>query len=272
MTLVEPGREERAPVSKPIEATSYIYLPPSQSATEDECRALLEDAGAALWFTGGDGVPSATLLPTLWRGDSLIAHASGHNEQFTSIDGEVPCRVVVQGPDAYVSPRWYPSIQPVSAGGAARGRAEGRAVGTWNYQQVQFAGVLATYRDIDRLRREVTELGELFDADRLAECPHPLLEPRPTSEARQRASKGSEAARGPWTHAEAPADFFAAMLHGIIGLELRITEVVGRFKLSGNRTEVDRDGVATGLRDRGRPRDLAVADAMDAATPLSPTA
>jgi len=288
MTLVEPGREERAPVSKPIEATSYVYLPPSQSATEDECRALLEDAGAALWITGGDGVPSATLLPTLWRGDSLIAHASGHNEQFTSIDGEVPCRVVVQGPDAYVSPRWYPSIQPVSAGGAARGRAEGRAVGTWNYQQVQFAGVLTTYRDIDRLRREVTELGELFDADRLAECPHPLHEPRPTSEARQRqhplleprptsgarqrASKGSEAARGPWTHAEAPADFFAAMLHGIIGLELRITEVVGRFKLSGNRTEVDRDGVATGLRDRGRPRDLAVADAMDAATPLFPTA
>ena len=58
MTLVEPGREERAPVSKPIEATSYVYLPPSQSATEDECRALLEDAGAALWITGGDGVHS----------------------------------------------------------------------------------------------------------------------------------------------------------------------------------------------------------------------
>ena len=73
-------------------------------------------------------------------------------------------------------------------------------------------------------------------------------------------------------HPEAPADFYEAMLQGIVGLELRITEVVGRFKLSGNRTEVDRDGVATGLRDRGRPRDLAVADAMDAATPLSPTA
>ena len=258
-------------MSKPIEATSYVYLPASQSATEDACRALLEDAGAALWITGADGVPSATLLPTLWRGGSLIAHASGHNEQFTTIDGEVPCRVVVQGPDTYVSPRWYPSIQPVEAGGAARGRAEGRAVGTWNYQQVQFAGVLTTYRDTDRLRREVTELGELFDADRVAECPHTLLEPRPRSEATQRASKGPEAARGPWTHTEAPADFYAAMLHGIIGLELRITDVVGRFKLSGNRTEVDRDGVTTGLRERGRPRDLAVADAMDAATPLFPS-
>jgi transcriptional regulator len=60
------------------------------------------------------------------------------------------------------------------------------------------------------------------------------------------------------------------MLHGVVGLELRITEVVGRFKLSANRTELDRDGVATGLRTRGRPRDLAVAAAMDAATPLFP--
>lgn len=227
---------------------SYVYLPPSQAVGEDECRALLEEAGAALWITGGEGVPSATLLPTLWRGGSLIAHASGHNEQFTTLDGEVACRVVVQGPDTYVSPRWYPSIQPVAEGGAARGRAEGRAVGTWNYQQVQFAGVLTTYRDVERLRSEVTELGELFDADRVAECPVDH--------------------RGSWSHEEAPADFYAAMLHGIIGLELRITDVVGRFKLSANRTELDRDSVTTGLRDRGRPRDVAVADAMDAATPL----
>jgi transcriptional regulator len=274
-------------VSKPADATSYVYLPPSQEAGEDDCRALLEDTGAALWITGGQGVPSATLLPTLWRGGSLIAHASGHNEQFTTIDGEVPCRVVVQGPDAYVSPRWYPSIRPASEGGAARGRAEGRAVGTWNYQQAQFAGVLTTYRDLDRLRSEVTELGELFDADRVAGCPHPaleprskseatqhphpLLEPRSRSEATQRASKGTADVRGPWLHTEAPADFYEAMLQGIVGLELRITEVVGRFKLSRNRTEIDRDGVAAGLRGRGRPRDVAVADAMDAATPLGST-
>ena len=160
---------------------SYVYLPPSQSATEDECRALLEDAGAALWITGGEGVPSATLLPTLWRGDSLIAHASGHNEQFTTIDGEVPCRVVVQGPDAYVSPRWYPSIQPVSEGGAARGRAEGRAVGTWNYQQVQFAGVLTTYRDLrqpgERFVDAVRRLGiEPFkEAGKAARHPAPEM-------------------------------------------------------------------------------------------------
>ena len=58
------------------------------------------------------------------------------------------------------------------------------------------------------------------------------------------------------------------MLRGIVGLELRITDVVGRFKLSQNRTEVDREGAITGLGERGRPRDLAVAEAMRTATPL----
>ncbi|MFT3888241.1 MAG: FMN-binding negative transcriptional regulator [Arachnia sp.] len=228
----------------------YVYLPPSQRADEDECRALLAEAGAALWITGGDGAPSATLLPTLWHGDRLIAHASGHNEQFTTIDAPVPCRVVVQGPDTYVSPRWYPSVQPAEHGGSARGRAAGRAVCTWDYRQAQLSGWLTVHRDPERLRREVTELAELVDAHRLADgCP-------------------ADAARGPWSPAEAPADFYDAMLQGVVGLELRITDVVGRFKLSRNRTEADRTGIADGLRERGRPRDLAVADAVEAAPPL----
>ena len=58
------------------------------------------------------------------------------------------------------------------------------------------------------------------------------------------------------------------MLRGIIGLELTITDVTGRFKLAQNRTALDRDGVADGLQRRGRAADLAVADAMRTATPL----
>lgn len=229
----------------------YVYVPASQRVGESDCRALLEDVGAGLWVTAAAGeVPSATLLPTLWRGDRLIAHASGHNEQFATLDGPLPCRVVVQGVEAYVSPRWYPSIQSPDEGGAARGRAEGRAVGTWDYQQVQFAGRLTVHRDRERLRREVAELARLHDEERLAEgCP-------------------ADAHRGPWTPKEAPSDFLEAMLSGIVGLELEITDVVGRFKLSQNRVEVDRDGVAAGLEERGRPRDLAVAEAVRSAVPL----
>lgn len=233
------------------ENPGYVYVPASQQVGEDECRALLESVGVGLWVSAVDGeVPSATLLPTLWRGDRLIAHASGHNEQFADLDGPVPCRVVVQGPDTYISPRWYPSIQSPDDGGAARGRAQGRAVGTWDYQQAQFAGRLMVYRDRDRLRREVGELAGLHDSLRIGEgCP-------------------SDAARGAWTPGEAPTDFLEAMLSGIVGLELEITEVVGRFKLSQNRTAIDRDGVVAGLRERGRPQDLAIGQAVASAVPL----
>lgn len=237
----------------PIPApASTVYCPPSQRVDADACRELLREVGAALWITPGDGVPSATLLPTTWRDDRLLAHASSHNEQFhIPEDVAVPCRVVIQGAHSYVSPRWYPSVQPPADGGEARGRAEGRAVGTWNYSQAQIAGWLRVHRDLERLRTEVLGQGHQVDAER--------FEP---------GSPPSDAHRGPWSPTEAPPQFLEPMLRGIIGLELEITEVVGRFKLSQNRTATDRAGVATGLRERGRPQDLAVADATDEATPL----
>ncbi|OCL36669.1 hypothetical protein BCR15_14005 [Tessaracoccus lapidicaptus] len=74
---------------------STVYVPASQRVDDvDRCRALLSEVGAALWITGGDGAPSATLLPTVWEGERLIAHASAHNPQFDLADGE---RVVNAG-------------------------------------------------------------------------------------------------------------------------------------------------------------------------------
>ncbi|NHB84860.1 FMN-binding negative transcriptional regulator [Tessaracoccus sp. HDW20] len=232
-------------------AANEVYVPASQRVGEAECRALLDEVGAGLWITGTDGPPSATLLPTLWRGDRLIAHASGHNAQFAGLEGPVPCRFVVQGVGAYISPRWYPSIQDPTDGGAARGRARGRAVGTWDYRQAQVAGVLTVHRDRERLRHELGELAHLHDELRLADgCP-------------------ADAARGPWRTSEAPRDFLEAMLRGVVGLELEVREVVGRHKLSQNRTGADRDGVVEGLTARGRPTDLAVAEAVRTATRCS---
>lgn len=233
--------------------TSRVYCPASQRVDDwDQCRALLDDVGAASWITGGPGVPEVTLLPTMWRGGFLLAHASMHNLQFDLPgDTPVPCRVVVQGPHTYVSPRWYPSVQPPELGGAARGRAEGRAVGTWDYTQVQIAGWLRVHRDRERLHAEVLGQAEQIDATRLVETPH-----------------SADHSRGPWTESEGPPDFTAAMLQGIVGMELEITDVVGRFKVSRNRTDVDRRGVVEGLRERGRDRDHQVADVVAAAPPL----
>ena len=232
---------------------SRVYCPASQRVDDwDQCRALLADVGAAMWITGASEVPDVTLLPTMWRGGLLLAHAAIQNPQFDiAHDAPVPCRVVVQGPQTYVTPRWYPSVQPPELGGAARGRAEGRAVGTWDYLQVQIAGWLRVHQQSERLRAEVMGQAEALDAARLAETQH-----------------SGDHERGPWNQDEAPHDFTDAMFQGIVGLELEITEVVGRFKVSRNRTEVDRDGVVEGLRERGRERDHRVADAVAAAPPL----
>lgn len=237
----------------PSDPPSRVYCPASQRVDDwDQCRDVLREVGAASWITGGPGVPEVTLLPTMWHDGYLLAHASAHNLQFDLPDDTpVPCRVVVQGPHTYVSPRWYPSVQPPELGGSARGRAEGRAVGTWDYTQVQIAGWLRVHRDRERLHAEVLEQARQLDAARLQDTPH-----------------SSDRARGPWSEREAPADFTAAMLQGIVGMELEITEVVGRFKVSRNRTEVDKDGVVEGLRERGRDRDHRVADAVAAAPPL----
>ncbi|MDO5737026.1 MAG: FMN-binding negative transcriptional regulator [Propionibacteriaceae bacterium] len=235
------------------EPLSRVYCPASQRIDDwEQCRELLADVGAALWITGGDGVPDVTLLPTMWRGGLLLAHAAVQNHQFDlPDDARVPCRVVVQGPQTYVTPRWYPSVQPPELGGCARGRAEGRAVGTWDYLQVQIAGWLRVHRDAPRLRSEVMEQAEQLDAARLEDTP-----------------QSADHARGPWDRDEAPHDFTDAMFQGIVGLELEVTDVVGRFKVSRNRTAVDRDGVVAGLRERGRDRDHRVADAVAAAPPL----
>lgn len=212
-----------------MEPTSVVYCPSSQRVDDEQrCRELLAQEQAALWITGTDGAPTVTLLPTVWEGNRLISHASGHNQQFQLPDGEpVACRVLVQGPHTYVSPQWYPTTAPDT------GRTAGRAVGTWDYSQVQLAGWLRVHRDVERLRDEVLRLGTDYDA--------PVAG---------------------WTPDLMPSSFQEAMLRGIVGLELEITEVVGRFKLSQNRVPADRDGVVTGLETRGRDRDLAVARAV----------
>lgn len=244
------------PVTIPVMDTqspdNRVYVPASQRDDDPErCRALLRDVGAALWISG-EPVPDVTLLPTMWEGGHLIAHAALQNAQFDLPEGaRRPCRVVVQGPHTYVTPRWYPSVQPPEHGGAARGRAAGRAVGTWDYEQVQIAGWLRVHRDPARLRDEVMRQARQIDAQRLLDVPHT-----------------ADAHRGPWSEAEAPPEFMDAMLQGIVGLELEITDVVGRFKLSRNRTEADRAGVVEGLRERGRDRDRRVADAVEAVEPL----
>ncbi len=202
---------------------------------EAQQRELVARVGAAQVVTvDPDGWPQATLLPVIWDGDRLVMHAAARNPHFADLVGRsVPALAVVTGPNAYVSPTWYPSRTK-----------RGVAVPTWNYLVVQFRGTLTGYADRDRMRAAVTALSDVHEAHR----------------------------PDPWTVESAPEYLVEGLLHGIIGLELTVTSVQGKAKTSRNRVLADRLGVIDGLRaepaDTGNgPHALAELMARDLADP-----
>src|ERR1700761_6170467 len=127
--------------------------------------------------------------------------------------GEGDALAIFLGPHAYVSPSWYPS------------KAEtGKAVPTWNYITVHVKGRIRWLQDADWLRAHVTALSNAHES------------PRPE----------------PWTIDEAPQSYIAAMLKGIVGFELEIAQLDGKYKLTQNRDTADRDAVAEAYARGGR--------------------
>ena len=115
---------------------------------------------------------------------------------------------IFQGPHAYISPNWYPSKLEA-----------GKAVPTWNYAVVHAHGPLRFFEDRQQLRALVERLTERHEAGR----PHP------------------------WRVADAPEDYLEQMLKAIVGFEVPLTRIAGKWKLSQNRTAADRAGVIDGL-------------------------
>ena len=160
-----------------------------------------------------------------WR---VTGHVARANPLWREADGQ-PVLLVFQGPQAYVSPNWYPSKFQ-----------HGKAVPTWNYAMVQVHGTLRAIEDAEWLRAFVTRLTERHEGGRAV----------------------------PWHVSDAPADYIDTMLKAIVGIEIEVTRVEGKFKLSQNRSAEDRTGVVLGLesdasQDR-QPEADALAQAMQA--------
>lgn len=142
----------------------------------------------------------------------LRAHVARANPLWRQARGDVDSLVVFQGPQAYVSPSFYAS------------KAEhGKVVPTWNYVTVQARGRLRAVDDAAWVRAFVTRLTERHEAPRAK----------------------------PWAVDDAPDDFIDTLVRGIVGVEIEITSLVGKWKVSQNRSGADRAGVAEGLRDAG---------------------
>ncbi|MES2100087.1 MAG: FMN-binding negative transcriptional regulator [Pseudomonadota bacterium] len=142
----------------------------------------------------------------------LRAHVARANPLWRSARGDLDSLVVFQGEQAYISPSFYAS------------KAEhGKVVPTWNYVMVQARGRLRAIDDTDWLRAFVTRLTDRHEAPRAQ----------------------------PWAVSDAPEDYIATMLRAIVGIEIVLTSLTGKWKVGQNRSAADRAGVAQGLADAG---------------------
>jgi transcriptional regulator len=203
----------------------FVYTPPFNRAEDEaELRSFVAHARAGWLVTNGqDAAPSATYLPVLWRDDRVIAHFAKANPHWREIGPEAPALVIVGGPEAYVSPSWY----------AAKAE-HGKVVPTWNYSAVHLTGVARVRDDPGWVRMAVEELTKEHEQDR----------------------------EQSWHVTDAPNSYIDGQLRGIVGVELMLTRVEGKAKLSQNRSRADREGVVTGLRQSGRPDEQGVAEQM----------
>jgi transcriptional regulator len=197
-----------------------MYLP--THFREDRLEVLhrfIEQHGFATLVTlSADGltanhIPMALDLEPAPLG-TLRGHVSRANPLWRDSLPDVSALAIFQGPSAYITPSWYPST-----------RETGRMVPTYNYVVVHAHGPIRTFEDPAPLEQHLRTLTDLHEA----------------------------AFPAPWKIEDAPADFFQAMMKGIVGIEIPIARLEGKWKVSQNRLPADRAGAEAGLRANGCP-------------------
>jgi transcriptional regulator len=205
-----------------------MYIPRHFSWNDlAQIEAFVDAAQSADLVTFDGTRPVATLLPVIWDrparpdGDGaldstepaaygrLLGHIAIANPQWQTASADAEALAIVRGPQAYISPAWYESKQ-----------RHGRVVPTWNYETVHFTGTVTFHRDAEWLRDLVTRLTRLHESGR----------------------------EHPWAVTDAPPEYIDGQLRAIVGMELAITSIEAKQKLSQNRSELDREGVVAGLR------------------------
>ena len=154
---------------------------------------------------------------------TLRAHVARGNPVWRDFSKEVEALVVFQGAQGYVTPSWYATKQE-----------SGKVVPTWNYLVVHAYGPLHVVDDAVWLRAFVTRLTDRFESGRA----------------------------DPWQVTDAPADFVEKQLTAIVGIEIPVTRLLGKWKASQNRVAADREGVVNGLRQRNADDDLAMSESV----------
>lgn len=195
-----------------------MYTPAHFAASPDAITDLLTRPAAANLVTATAQGILATMLPLIYEPSigehgALHGHLARNNPQW-SAPALGESLVILQGADAYVSPSWYASK-----------REHGRVVPTWNYSTAHVYGELVVHEDAAWLGNHIRQLTDVHEA-------------------------GSDR---PWSVDDAPERFISGQLRAIVGVELIISRIEGKTKLSQNRTDADISGVIAGLQAVGQP-------------------
>ncbi len=191
-----------------------MYVPPTfREESVDVLHALMRAHPLATLVTLDANGIVANHIPMLVDATpepfgTLVGHVARANPVWRDFSNEVPSLGIFSGPEHYISPSWY----------ASKGD-DGRVVPTWNYAVVHAYGRLTIHEESEWLRALVTRLTLEHEA----------------------------AFEQPWQVSDAPGDYIDGLLKGIVGLELHIERIEGKWKMGQNRSVVDREGAVAGL-------------------------
>ena len=208
-----------------------MYIPPQFAESRPEVlHRIMREHPLGTLVRSEEGGLDADHIPFEFEPDAgplgtLKAHVARNNPLWHRCPTGTPVLVIFRGAQAYISPNWYPSKHETH-----------RQVPTWNYEVVHAHGTLSIHDDERYVRALVARLTREHDA----------AEPRP------------------WKMGEAPPDYIQMMLGNIVGIEVQVTSLVGKSKLSQNRELRDRRNAADTLAERGRD---GLAQAMRATLP-----
>lgn len=191
-----------------------MYTPASFREDRTEVlHALMRSHPLALMVTYGPAGLQASPIPFLLypeegRYGTLRAHIARANPHWKALANADECLVVFQGPDGYITPSWYPAKS-----------ATHKVVPTWNYATVHAWGTPTSHDDSGWLRRQLHDLTQSQEARRPE----------------------------PWAVSDASDEFIATQIKAIVGIEIPIARIEGKWKMSQNRDTADRQGVSKGL-------------------------
>lgn len=195
-----------------------MYIPKQNIETDlPTLQNLIRLHPLGAWVTLGEGELVANHIPFYLdasRGEfgTLVAHIARANPVWQSFSKTIPSVVIFQGAESYITPSWYPSK-----------KLHGKMVPTWNYVVVHARGFPTIHEDRDWLLGALNRITDHQEQKRAA----------------------------PWKVADAPEDYLDRLLAGIVGLEIPITSLTGKWKVSQEKAEPDQLGVIAGLAELG---------------------